>query len=374
MAEVEPPKDAATQTEWQLGPFRAFLAKGKLTDIARGVIWGFRFMNWSQNACSEMFSTVSKTMKRVDTEMELAVEALAHGAPGAPRGYPGATLPGRAPDRREATGRNLNIAEGLEQRERSAQTIRKVLKERTGEVWSVSTVLREMRSCGLRCLARPVTTCLSANVMQRRLQAIPEIRAAIRGKKVIFSDESMFRAEDMNGERRWVMDHEVPAPVRRDAWAAKVHVWGAICEDFCVLVFLDEVVNAPNYIETLKKHLLPHIAEHGKPEDYLFMQDNAPAHRASETRRWLSDNKIAVLPWPPYSPDLNPIENLWAIMKRRIESNCFHTKEDVTNEILRVWEELAEDMLLRLVASFPSRLDKCEAAKGDDIKMADMLP
>lgn len=48
------------------------------------------------------------------------------------------------------------------------------------------------------------------------------------------------------------------------------------------------------------------------------MQDNAPVHTAYIVRQVLENLYIQVMVWSPYSPDLNPIENLWVIMKQEI--------------------------------------------------------
>jgi transposase len=48
------------------------------------------------------------------------------------------------------------------------------------------------------------------------------------------------------------------------------------------------------------------------------MQDNALIHTAGKIKNWLQGHGITVMEWPPYSPDLNPIENAWAKLKERI--------------------------------------------------------
>lgn len=60
-----------------------------------------------------------------------------------------------------------------------------------------------------------------------------------------------------------------------------------------------------SYLEALKEGLLPHYRR-----GQLFMADNAPIHTARISKRWLKDHRVKTIDWPPYSPDLNPIEHL----------------------------------------------------------------
>jgi transposase len=65
-----------------------------------------------------------------------------------------------------------------------------------------------------------------------------------------------------------------------------------------------------SYLEVLSDQL-PTIFLPG----IIFMQDNAPIHKAGSIKNWLAGNRIPILDWPPYSPDLNPIEMVWAWLK-----------------------------------------------------------
>ncbi len=116
-----------------------------------------------------------------------------------------------------------------------------------------------------------------------------------------------------------------------------VMIWGSMSSaGVGPLCFLKTKVTAPVYQEILEHFMLP-----SKDADFIFQQDVAPAHTAKSTKSWLNDHGVTVLDWPANSPDLNLIENLWDIVKRKMrnetkkaEGHCqrnlgFHTTSAV---------------------------------------------
>ena len=74
----------------------------------------------------------------------------------------------------------------------------------------------------------------------------------------------------------------------------------------------------------------------------VFMQDNAPCHKTNLVMDFLARNRIQTLDWPPQSPDLNPIENLWAIVKaRRFKKfGIPRTRIELIEQIFEMWNAI----------------------------------
>ncbi len=143
--------------------------------------------------------------------------------------------------------------------------------------------------------------------------------------KILFSDESTFCIYFGNqGPRVWRKGGEAQNPCCLKSsvkFPQSVIIWAAISSvGVGPLCFLKSTVNAAIYQDILEHFMLPSADKLYGDADFIFQQDLAPAHTAKGTKSWFNDHGVTVLDWPANLPDLNPIENLWSIGKRKIIS------------------------------------------------------
>ncbi|VDI49520.1 Hypothetical predicted protein [Mytilus galloprovincialis] len=100
----------------------------------------------------------------------------------------------------------------------------------------------------------------------------------------------------------------------------KVHVLGGISRRGTTTILIFEgILKSDFFVNTiLRLGLLPFIRQ-TYPDQHRFQQDNDPKHRSNLSKRFMQENQINWWDiWPSESPDLNPIEMVWSMMKQRL--------------------------------------------------------
>jgi len=190
-------------------------------------------------------------------------------------------------------------------------------------------------------------------------------------RQVAFSDESTFQCGTRRSSRQW----QAPTLPRPEAGIVKhptkVMVWGIFSFYGAGRLHVCEgIMNAAKYREVLEKRALPQMHEWFSNNSGIFMQDGAPCHTANVIQAYLAGENQTVLPWPGNSPDLNPIENLWAIIKRKIMKENITTKQQLIAAVIRHWYRNTTLIatLENLITSMPRRIKAVIAAKGGNTK------
>ncbi len=116
------------------------------------------------------------------------------------------------------------------------------------------------------------------------------------------------------------------------------------------LCFLKSTVNAAIYQEILEHFMLPSADKLYGDADFIFQQDLAPAHTAKGTKSWFNNHGVTVLDWPANSPDLNPIENLWGIVKRKMRDTRPNNADDLKAAIKATWASITPEQCHRLIS------------------------
>jgi transposase len=149
----------------------------------------------------------------------------------------------------------------------------------------------------------------------------------------------------------------------------KVQVWGAISSKGKIGIHIFQGnMNAEGLIRIYKESLCTQAKKAHYPDQWVLAQDNDPKHKAHATQDFLSHKGIGVLPWPSRSPDLNPIENVWAWLKRGLSKLKAETISELTKNILKVWSEIPEKHILRVVGSMEKRLALIQERQGVALK------
>jgi len=287
----------------------------------------------------------------------------------------------------------------------SAGAIQDELFRRNGTKISVQTVRNDLAAEDLVSRRRPKVPCIRHDNYQDRLRFCKNVvSTGTQAKNVVFSDEKIFTTNDFSCPTAYCKKGQNPPAREHTRWPHRIMVWAAIGVGYRKLIFLADTVESPgarrqrvnkarttsaNKASTTKEKkkqarsstasagsrmtavryiediLTPCMPELTRRRDCIFMQDGAPCHTAKVAKEFIESFDIALLKWVARSPDLNPIERLWAILQRRV-SDKHHpqTLDELLRAIQKEWDALSQRTINALVLGFDARVLAVKKVKG----------
>ena len=175
-------------------------------------------------------------------------------------------------------------------------------------------------------------------------------------ENVVFTDEASVYFVSP-GKQRWVSPGEAYERTKTK-YSKKLHVWGAFSSKGVIeLQTFENNMDSQKYIEILEKSKDQLNELH--LNRYILLCDNDSKHRSGISLDYYIQNDIRLLEWPAYSPDLNPIENIWANIKNKLGARVYNNKDTLEADIKYYWNVYAKDYSEIVVHSMKKRIDAC---------------
>jgi transposase len=190
--------------------------------------------------------------------------------------------------------------------------------------------------------------------------------------RVLFSDETHFYLGHHGREyvQRPPGAALNPKYTRKDneRLEGKVSLWGCICADGLghAELYVD-TLDARRYQTILGLNLVSSAHQFWPSGQWWFQQDNWSVHTAGTSRDWFHNHGIDLIDWPAWSPDLNPIEELWNDLKRRVYERHPQTTEQLERFVTEEWAATDLNFIAHICRNMPRRLQLVVSNNGHKI-------
>ncbi len=201
----------------------------------------------------------------------------------------------------------------------------------------------------------------------RKAWAKMHLDAKTNWNRAVFADEKLWQLDGPAVRPKIWQDRRLPRlrVAKNIGRNTGFWVWGAFHTGKILdLCFVPPHYKAEQYCRVVRDCYLPNVSVNR----YTYYHDRLPAHTAGATSKWFRDNKIKSELFPARAADINPIENLWAIVEREVYSGTktYTSVESLQIAVKAAWAGVQANDSLRqkLVGSMPDRLTSVVARKG----------
>lgn len=227
---------------------------------------------------------------------------------------------------------------------------------------SYNTILRYLAGRGFR-KGLPIATPMLTRAQREKRVEWAKKHINDNWKRTLFSDETSVWLFS-NTVQVWFKDKRPFRRIPKDR--TRINAWGGFCAAGKTNLYcFKEIMTGEVYVDIIEKHI-PQIEEM-LGNRWRLQQDNDPKHTSRVAKGFLQENVPTVMDWPSNSPDLNPIENLWAIVKRNVEIRRPGGIGQLERYMKEEWAKISEDAIKNLVGSMKRRCELVIEAEGDRI-------
>jgi len=228
---------------------------------------------------------------------------------------------------------------------------------------SPSSVGRTLKEKGFKYKKVVIKTELDENQRDKRVKYCKNMLKR-KGKpidEIFFSDEMGIRLSEAHPPMAW-MGPRKKVKYEKPLRDVKLNCWGAISKNGSTsLHIFKKNLNSERYEKIVQEH--KQEMDELYPRGYLFMHDHLPLHDAVEPE--LERHGLNFVDFPTYSPDLNPLENVWAALKREVANDQPRTESELKNSLRNNWENLTQENMLRpYFENLHSRYEECIEFEG----------
>ncbi len=193
---------------------------------------------------------------------------------------------------------------------------------------------------------------------------------------ILWTDETKINLYQSDGKRR-VWRRKGTAHDPKHTTSSVKHGGGSVMVWACMaasgtgsLVFIDDVTadkSSRMNSEVFGQYYLlifSQMLQNSLDGRFTVQMDNDPKHTAKATKEFLKGKKWTVMQWPSQSPDLNPIEYAFHLLKTKLKGKCPKNKQELKTVAVEAWQSITRDETQRLVMSMRSRLQAVIDCKG----------
>lgn len=238
-----------------------------------------------------------------------------------------------------------------------------------------TTLRSRLLEMGLKCRKKKKRPSLTPDNMQERLEfARDHLHMSKEDwEKMLFVDESTAYTYDYFGNQYYWSTREVDESYQHIIETQKFRgnsfkLWAGVCGATKTRVMSCEgSLNSEAYIRILDQAVLP-LWQNGTINQVLH--DKCTSHKSKQTTDWLDQHGIKIVLLPTNSPDLNPIENVWRILKQKLSNLGTKnlTKRQLEESTRAQWNTITREDYIGIIHSMYERVRAVIKQKGGHTK------